>query len=193
MKQIGWNWSKILLISKKYYYYYGLIHLEVVSQFHEALPATEKGDAAVHKLTGNYLRETNKRVSRKAKKLAPPQTSSWPHPRTSSWPHPRTSSRAARQTIHRCLLWWISSSMRQKKRGKSGLGQRVTKRMKARRRDIPLLSNVFPMYHLNTQEALPYVLSTSQTKLLEETLKLAFGHKDKKRGAIIPPRVWEGF
>ena len=44
----------------------------MISQFHEALPASEKGDAAVHKLTGNYLREANKRVGRKAKKLAPP-------------------------------------------------------------------------------------------------------------------------
>ena len=44
----------------------------MVSQFHEALPATEKGDAAVLKLTGKFLREANKRVGRKAKKSATP-------------------------------------------------------------------------------------------------------------------------
>ena len=44
----------------------------MVSQFHKALPATEKGDAAVPKLTGNYLREANKRVGCKAKKSATP-------------------------------------------------------------------------------------------------------------------------
>ena len=50
---------------------YCLIHLEVISQFHEALPATEKGDVAVHKSARNYLR-ANKRALRKVKKSATP-------------------------------------------------------------------------------------------------------------------------